>query len=254
MLITWVHHQVKPPWFVYILAISCFMIGLHWSFLWCPSQWRWIVAQILTYCVAVGSDFIIWYIDPDSGEWWIWIAGIYGGIIILQGIMYTIVTYIGPLLHRKFKRRKRKRKSIEKPLLPSLPHSPITSYNSISKASTNMLPRSTRSSRNSSGASSRTFLTSSGSSQAIDAGSDSGIETPEDEIINISTNINSGGVDSTSEEAYVAVANPSYAPFFSSEVQSPQLSMSVGSPYRIYDINVGDTTVDVHQVLKSVVQ
>jgi len=87
------------PWFIYPLGISAILLGLHFYITYYGWDKVWLVPQIFIFLIVNIVNVCTWYFNMyqyngDKYPWFLWVLGIWGGLIIVQLTIYTVVTCI----------------------------------------------------------------------------------------------------------------------------------------------------------------
>jgi len=103
IIFTWFFWRAEEwrgfPWFIYPLGISAILLGLHFYITYYGWDKVWLVPQIFIFLIVNIVNVCTWYFNMyqyngDKYPWFLWVLGIWGGLIIVQLTIYTVVTCI----------------------------------------------------------------------------------------------------------------------------------------------------------------
>lgn len=128
-LLVWVFINPWPrPWFIFVFSGSGACITFHHTIAYIDCKRMWLFPQLQLYLNTVITCFLgnTFYSPDFHGAWWLWPTSIWGLLIIIQVIVFTLITRrrirLGKLdteegRRETFTTARHRKTSVEKPLL-----------------------------------------------------------------------------------------------------------------------------------------
>lgn len=93
-LLVWVFIKPWPrPWFIFVFSGSGAIMTLHYTISFVDCKRMWLFPQLQLYLNVVFTCFIgnTFYAPPFQGAWWLWPTALWGILILLQLLIFTLI-------------------------------------------------------------------------------------------------------------------------------------------------------------------